>query len=347
MITHSKPWIIDADRYAVDTVLAGGLIAQGEHVRELERECARYLSTADAVAVGSGTAALILALRALQLTEGAEIILPTYVCRNVVEAVITVGCSPVLCDVGDTWNVTVELVGRAMSRRTGAIIIVHTFGIPVDTQRFQQFGVPIVDDACQAFGASLGGHMSGTVGEVGVFSFHATKCLTTGEGGLAVSNNRQLVERMRALRDGRVGEAPRIASPMSDLEAALGRSQLGRYGEFLNRRRELARVYLDELADCAIDLPWNIRETSIFFRFPIRLKRGFEAFRECLAGQGIQVRRGVDSLLHWTVQQRGRGFANAELLFAETASLPIYPALTMVEQEKIIEVCRRFSREEA
>src|SRR5689334_8695456 len=109
MITHSKPWIIDADRYAVDTVLAGGLIAQGEHVRELERECARYLSTADAVAVGSGTAALILALRALQLTEGAEISVPTYVCRNVVEAVITVGCSPVLCDVGDTWNVTVEL----------------------------------------------------------------------------------------------------------------------------------------------------------------------------------------------------------------------------------------------
>jgi UDP-4-amino-4-deoxy-L-arabinose-oxoglutarate aminotransferase len=298
------------------------------------------LGVPDSVAVSSGTAALTVALSALPLKKGAEIVIPSYVCKSVAEAVISAQYKPVLCDVGDDWSMTAETVASALTNRTGAIIVVHIFGIPIKLDGFEKFDLPIVEDACQAFGATSAGQMVGTIGTIGIFSFHATKCLTTGEGGLAVAKDQQLLERMRSLRDGEKHPIARVVAPMTDLQAALGLSQISRYPSFLKRRKTIAERYFHGLRDCPIRLPYPVRKDSIFFRFPVRVSGDFYRIRQRFAESGIHVRQGVDELLHNLIKQPGNTFANAENLLSETVSIPIYPALTDDEQEAVLHACR-------
>ena len=174
-----------------------------------------------------------------------------------------------------------------------------------------------------------------------MFSFHATKCLTTGEGGLATSSDVGLVERMRVLRDGvdsALGE--RLASPMTDLQAALGLSQLSRYSEFLRRRKAIADLYFAQLSEYAIQLPEAVRGKSVFFRFPVRVQGDFDVYRQRFEALGVQVRRGVDALLHRVMGLDKHTFPVAERLFAETVSIPIYPALKDEEVQTLIAACR-------
>jgi len=339
MIAHSKPWITNSDREAIDRVVARGMIAQGDEVRRFEERCAEFLGINGCVVVGSGTAALTLALRALNLDRGCEVILPTYVCRDVLEAVLDADCAPSLCDVGEHWNMTVDTVKKVITPRTGAIILVHIYGIPIDVDAFLALGLPVVEDACQALGARLNGQPVGTFGHVGVYSFHATKCLTTGEGGLAASNESRLLDRMRTIRNGRTVDFRRVASPMSDIQAALGLSQLERYTQFLATRRTIADMYFKALRHCAVTLPDEVCIDSMYFRFPVRVRGDFEVFRRRFAEWNVEIRRGVDELLHWSFPHPARSFDEAERLFNETISLPIYPALTTAEQETVIAAC--------
>jgi UDP-4-amino-4-deoxy-L-arabinose-oxoglutarate aminotransferase len=341
MIQHSKPWIAEADRRAVDDVLATGMLSQGDRVAEFEAAAAEYLGSSGAVAVGSGTAALTLTLKALDVSAGDQVILPTYVCRNVLEAVFSSGASPVLCDVGDEWNMTAETVAPKISDKTAAIILVHIYGIPADTQAILNLGIPVVEDCAQAFGAQVAGAKVGTSGVIGMFSFHATKCLTTGEGGLAVSSDPILLSKMRALRDGSENlPADRLTSPMTNLQAALGLSQLSRYPQFLDRRQKIADAYFSGLKHCAVELPTAIRGKSIFFRFPLRAQGDFESLRKQFDELGVHVRRGVDRLLHHSLGLDAAGYANAERGFANTVSIPIYPALDDQEVDRVVEACR-------
>ena len=345
MIPHSKPWITDDDRKAIEIVLKTGMISQGEEVKRFERMCAQYLGSAHAVATASGTAALVLALRALELEKGAEVVVPTYVCKSVGEAVLTAGLRPVLCDSGPSWNMTVETVAEKITSETGAIVLVDIFGIPVDAETFvTTFGLPVIEDACQAFGAESRDRKVGTAGAVGIFSFHGTKCLTTGEGGLAVTNSRVLSERMRLLRDGTFQLAGRITAPLSDIQAALGLSQLSRYEDFLKRRARISQWYFDALADTSAQLPHSIREESIFFRFPLRTKGEFTFYKKVFSETGVEVRQGVDSLLHTYDPSVHSSFPQADRAFKETLCLPIYPALTDGEVEQIVEASRSVFR---
>lgn len=341
MITHSKPWITEADREAVGRVLSGGMVARGRVAEEFEAAAAGYLGASDGVAAASGTAALLLTLRALGVGAGDEVILPTYVCKSVHEVVTTLGARGVLCDVGDDWNMTPREVAPHVTERTAAIIVVHIFGIAADTRAFTEFGVPVVEDCCQAFGAKAGGEFAGTVGAAGVYSFHAIKCLTTGEGGLAVSNDPRLIERMRELRDGGEGLAEaRVAAPLTDMQAALGLSQLARYEEFQSRRQKIAARYFDELSGCPVRLPEGVKGASMFYRFPVRAGGDFRDGRRRFEERGVQVRRGVDRLLHRFLGLERGLFPNAERLFRETVSIPIYPALADAEVERVAEAAR-------
>lgn len=179
-------------------------------------------------------------------------------------------------------------------------------------------------------------------GTIEVLSFHAIKCLTTGEGGMALSNDASLLEQMRGFRDGVDSHlAMRIASPMTDIQGALGLSQLVRYDDFLKRRRDIAEQYFAELYDLPVQLPECIRNESIFFRFPLRVHGDFYAYRNRFDALNVQVRQGVDALLHRISGEDRRLFPVAEQLFAETLSIPIYPTLRDVEVQAVIAACRR------
>jgi perosamine synthetase len=348
MIPHSKPFIDETDHQAVRDALASGMIAQGNRVRQFEEAVTAYLGRTGGVAVNSGTAALILSLKALDVHAGDEVVLPTYVCRSVAEAVWAVGATPVICDIGDQWLMSPETVAAKVSSRTAALVAVHMFGIRADVAGLRQFGLPVIEDACQAFEARhepAQGARDKAGGSILVLSFHAIKCLTTGEGGMALSDDPDVLEKMRRFRDGvEAATVARIGSPMTDLQAALGLSQLGKYDGFLRRRRAIADRYFDALADLPVQLPYGIRDKSIFFRFPVRIRGDFDTCREQLAACGVQVRRGVDALLHRTLAAGDGEFAGAERLFRETLSIPLYPALTDHEIETVVGACRTLLR---
>ena len=318
------------------------MIAQGALVEEFEYSVGSYLRLGFGVATSSGTAALVLALQILGIGRGAEVILPTYVCRSVLEAVMTVGATPKICDVGHNWVMTSDEVERFVSDRTAAIIAVHIFGIPVDVESLKDFEVPVIEDACQALGMKVNGVPAGGLGDLGILSFHATKCLTTAEGGMVVSNNNQLIADARRRRDGTNGIAERTPTPLSDLQAALGLSQLSRYDQFLERRRKLRSLYTQAFQSSDV-VELLDSDTDFLFRFPLRVKTPFKVLQAKMRERNVAIRQGVDQLLHRDMGMADGSYPNAVKAFEHTASIPFYPALCEQEckdvAEALIEVC--------
>lgn len=336
IITHSKPWIAAEDREAVLKVLESNLIGQGIQCRALEERLARWVNAADGVAVGSGAAAITLALHGIKIKQGDEVILPTYVCRSVPEAVLSLQAVPVFCDVGEDWVITVDAAARRMTTRTRAIIAPHMYGIYCDAMSIRALGVPVIEDCAQAF---AGEFQRDIQGDVAIFSFHPTKCLTAGEGGAAVSADLQLVERMRAYRDGEATKLQeRLFSPMSDIAASLVLTQLDRYSQMLTRRRCLANRYRAVIEKInSVRLNSRALEHSMFFRFPVLRDGGVDSCRDEFLQRGIHVRRGVDALLHRYMGMGDDSFPISAGLFNTTISLPIYPALTEAEETRCME----------
>jgi perosamine synthetase len=335
-IPHSKPWITDADRRAVEQTLRSCMLAQGERARELERKLSAWVNAVDGVAVGSGSAALVLALRGVGVKPGDEVILPSYVCPSVMEAVLTAEADPVLCDVGADWVVTPEDVVRRVTQRTQAVIIPHMYGVFADVGSFRSLGLAVIEDCAQAVDAN---GRRGMTADVAVFSLHPTKCLTAGEGGVAVSEDPDIVAAMRRLRDGSPDvDSPRLFSPLSDIAASLALSQLARYSQALTRRQEIAHRYLRALEPI---IPGSLNlsafQSSMHFRFPIRVKGGLGSHRATFLQAGIHVRQGVDVLLHRRLGLLDADFRMSVAHFASTISLPIYPALSAEQESYCVE----------
>lgn len=330
MIPHSRPWITETDQLSVQSVLASGMIAQGEKVLQFENAVCNYLGVRYAVTQSSGTAALVLALRTLDIGHNDEVILPTYVCRSVLEAVLSVGARPVLCDVDDTGVVTTVTIDPHITSKTKAIIAVHIFGHPCNLEGLKQMGIPVIGDACQAFGLNINGLMSEAFGDIGILSFHATKCLTSGEGGMLVTCNKAWGERARQLAEGSTSPSLRNVAPVSDLQAALGLSQLGRYSDFLNRCNELRCQYTKEAQRLGIKIG-DPAKSNMLFRFTLRTDQLFEIVQAKFREQGVSVRRGVDELLHRTLGLSDSLFPIAVRLYEQTISVPFYPSLSIDE----------------
>src|SRR5207247_1116004 len=190
----------------------------------------------------SGSAALELSLRALDVGHGDEVVVPTYACDALHHAVTRCGATPVLADADpETLGPAAKDVARRLTRRTRAVVVVHPFGLGLDLDEFLALGVPVVEDCAQAIGARVAGRSVGSRGALAVCSFYATKLLTTGEGG-AVAGAPERVARVRDARDYDEREAlvPRFNFKLTDIQAALGRSQLGRLDACIARRRAIA-----------------------------------------------------------------------------------------------------------
>jgi UDP-4-amino-4-deoxy-L-arabinose-oxoglutarate aminotransferase len=334
-IYHSKPWITTEDRISVEQVLLSNIIDQGQKVSEFEEKVACFVGAKFSIAVGSGTAALILALKALNINKGDEVILPTYVCHKVRDAIYSVGATPIFCDVGEYWHMTPKTVGPHISVKTKAIILVHIFGIAVDAESFKVFNVPIIENYCQAFGTEINGRKLKLQGAIGIFSFHATKCLTTGEGGMVITNNFEFAEKLKKIRF-----VNSVASPMTNMQAALGINQLTRYSYMLSKRKQIARLYFEKIPAYLTEKLSKLSARSIFFRFPITVNHDFNKIKIFFRKRKIFVKRGVDNLLHRSSNLPDAEFPNATELYRKTLSLPIYPALTEKEQGIIIDTTR-------
>ena len=335
-VPHSRPWLEVTDHSAMTRVLRSGMIAHGADVEAFEQAVAELLGASGGIACTSGTSALVLAFRTLGIGDGDEVVLPTYVCWNVLAAVTACGATPRLCDVDDSGVPTVQTVRAVLSARTRAIVAVHIFGHPCDVPSLMQLGVPVVEDACQALGLDVQGKPAGTVGALGILSFHATKCLTTGEGGMLVSSDAALLARARGLAHSDGKHNATGSTAMTNLQAALGLAQLQRYPTFLARRRKLFQAYDAAARHLSMATPGYPGVPSFLFRYTLRSRQPFDAVQPALLKLGVQARRGVDELLHRRLRLDDSNFPGAAAMIAHTVSLPFYPSLTGAESAQVV-----------
>ena len=332
MIAHSGPWLTEEDQAAVIAALESGQLAQGPAVARFEAALADYMQARAVVAVGSGQAALVLALRSLKIAPGDEIILPTYVCFTVAQAVRSIGAVPVLCDIGEQWVMTAESVAAKVTRRTKAVIVVHIFGILADTPQIERLGHPVIEDFCQAFGGKYSEASFPITSRLAFFSFNAAKCLAAGEGGAVATDDENFANRLKEIKSSKL-----VPAPLSDLSAVLGLSQLLRYDQALAQRLNVANYYFHKLPPSLTDRIKKVEKKN-FFRFPLFRPLGpeFEDIRQLFAKRGIAIRLGVDDLLHRRNGLTDRGFENAVATIRGTLSIPIRPGLTQPDLDAIV-----------
>ncbi len=341
-IPHSRVHLEQDDVDAVAEVLRTGHIAQGLMVQSLERELAQFVGVRGGVAVSSGTVALELAMRAVGVGPGDEVIMPSFVCAAPWLAAKRIGAIPILVDIKlDAYALDPAHVEQALSTRTKTIIVPHLFGFPAHLTALENFDVPIIEDCAQTLGAMENGRQVGTVGTMAVCSLYATKLLCAGEGGMILSNHQNLLSRALGIRQYDEMEHLNAAAgnyKMTDMQAALGLAQLAKLKGFLNRRSEIAGYYRSRLQGKSIELPSIVPgRTHVYFRFVVRLpylKGKDDVLAHLMArleNRGIQCRRPIFRPLHRYLGETD--FPKSDEAYHTALSLPIYPSLTDEEVE--------------
>ncbi len=339
-VPHSRPTLDQHDIERVTAQLRSGMVAEGELSARVETRLAQRWRMAAATATGSGTQALVLALAALGVDSGAEVLCPDYVCPEVLAAIEARGALPVLVDIAGDYFPSRGDLANAMTPRTAAIVLPFLLGLYRPTADLRDLGVPLIADCAQFFPA----HDAPVEldADLVVLSFEGTKMLTSGEGGAVLAFDAAMGARVAACK--RLGDGPYKFNlyPLSDLQAALLDAQLDRIDTFIERRRRLAERYRAGLRMAPdITCPGWLAPYSCFFRYPLRIGNAPDELLprliEFCGGRGVAVRRPVDTLLH-RLRPCAAGFPGAERAWRETLSLPIYPGLGDAEQSQVIEI---------
>lgn len=336
IIPHSKPTVGKEESLRVVNVIESAQLAQGPVVQKFEQDFARKTCAGYAAAVTSGTAALHLTLLALGVGPEDEVIIPSYVCTALLNAVHYVGATPVLADIDpDTYNLDPVDVSKHLTGQTRAVIVPHLFGLAAEMQDFRSLGVPIIEDCAQAVGGTYREKPVGAHGEAAIYSFYATKVMTTGEGGMVASDSKGLIDRVKELREYDNVDKYKIRYnyKMTDIQAAMGLSQLARLNSFIENRRAIAEKYRQAFQSLDIKLPFHTSE-HIYYRYVVGLKTDPEQLIRRLAGRGITCARPVHHPLHF--YQGLKDCPQTEKVWRQSLSIPIYPSLRENEMKRVI-----------
>jgi perosamine synthetase len=360
-IPLSSPDLGEREVAAVLDVLRSPRLSLGEKLLEFEAAFARYTGSAHAVAVSSGTAALHLALLCAGVQPGDEVIVPSFTFIAVANAVRYVGAVPVFVDIAPhSLNLAPAAVQAAVTSRTRAIVVVHTFGVPADMHPLLEIArgrnLCVIEDACEALGAEYDGRRLGSLGRVGVFGFYPNKQITTGEGGMLVTNDSEIAARARSLRNqGRGASGDWFEHQelgynyrISEISCALGLAQLSRIDEFLTKRATVAEQYRQRLETIAdLELPPVVvpRGKISWFVYVVRLAQRFRAggrdrVAASLAARDIACGRYFAPIhlqpAYRDIPHRCLDLAVTESLAERALALPFFNRLTV---EQLDEVC--------
>lgn len=351
---------VEEIRAALDAAIAGvldaGRFVLTERVEDFEREFAAWCGVSRAIGVASGTDAIGIALRAVGVEPGDEVVTVANTCVPTVAGIEAAGAVPVLIDVDpETFTLDPACLERALTPRTQAVVPVHLYGRCADMEPILDVartrGLKVVEDAAQAHGAEYGGRRAGTLGDAAAFSFYPTKNLgALGDAGAVVTDDREVAERARLLRN--YGERERYVSVLAAgnsrldaLQAAALSAQLPHLERWNERRRELASLYREALADTGLALPTEAeRGRHVYHLFVVRVPDR-DAFRARLSEAGIGTLVHYPRPVHWHpayahLDRGDQSLAISERLCGEVVSLPLYPELTDAEAERVIEGVR-------
>ncbi|MCD8377195.1 MAG: DegT/DnrJ/EryC1/StrS family aminotransferase [Candidatus Gastranaerophilales bacterium] len=341
----------DAEK-AVCEVMRSGSYILGKNSKALEQELAEYIGVNYTVGLNSGTDALHLALRALDIGKGDEVITTAFTFVATAEAIGIVGATPVFVDIdSDTFNIDPAKIEEAITPRTKAIIPVHLYGQPCDMDRImdiaKRHNLRVIEDCCQAIGSSYKGQKVGSFGDFGCYSFYPTKNLgTMGDGGLITTNSEELKNRVIALRNH--GGAVRyhhdeigVNSRLDEIQAAILRVKLPYINEWNTKRRERASVYNELFCKCSdIQTPKELDNTyCVYHQYTVKVPNRDEIF-EKLHEAGIGAMLYYPIPLHLQKVHDYLGIKKGSLPVTEknteiVMSLPMFPELTREEQETV------------
>ena len=361
-IPVSKPIISDGELKRVAEVLNSGMIAQGDVVREFEKRFSEYIGVNQAVAVINGTVALDVALKALGIGPGDEVVTTPFTFIATANAILFQRAKPVFADIEPrTYNLDPDSVMEKVNSKTKAVIGVHIFGHPFDVTAIleicQDHGLILIEDAAQAHGAEYEGKKVGGFG-TGCFSFYATKNMTTGEGGMITTSDEKVAERCRLIRNH--GESMKYHHVMlghnfrmTNIQAAIGIAQLERLDEFNERRRRNAEFLNRHLKVEGLVKPVEVGNVRhVYHQYVVRLEEEFPMSREEF--MGYLKDRGVGCAVHYPLPvyrqplylELGFGDARcpvAEEVASKVLSLPVHPGLGRDELEYMVEVINSVS----
>jgi perosamine synthetase len=339
-----------------DCIRTGWISSLGKHIGLFEESFAKFCRSKHAAAVSNGTTALHLALIALGVGKGDEVIIPDLTFVATANSVKYTGAKVVLVDVTrETWTIDPEAVLAAITPRTKAIIGVHLYGHPFDIDRVLQIArkrkIKVIEDAAEAHGSLYKGKRVGALTDIGCFSFYGNKVITTGEGGMVVTNDAELDARIRFLRDHSMDPHRRYYHPeigynyrMTNMQAAVGRGQMKRIVGIIAAKRRIAKWYAERLKNVVgitlpPEKPWA---RSVYWLYSILLERRFGLTSRELAGQlssdGIETRRLFIPMNLLPMYATRRKFPVSEHISHNALSLPSSPTLT---EEDIDFICER------
>jgi perosamine synthetase len=338
IISHSRPFIGKEEITAVTALLKTGFIAQGSQADALEKEVSKTVGLKYGIAVASGTASLHLALLALGVKKNDTVIIPSFVCTALLNAVCMTGASALFADINsESGHINAKSVKSVIQKNTKAIIVPHLFGQPAEIDKICKLGIPVIEDCAQCVGATLKRNKIGSFGLMSVFSFYATKLISSGEGGMVCTSNREIADKIRDLRDydNRSDYKIRYNYKLSDIHASIAVCQLKKLNKMVSRRREIANYYLREFKNLPVCLPYPIPNTHpVYFRFVIRVKPEVKTIINKMKKVGIQCARPIFKPLHYYFNRK-YFLPKTDEFYRSAISIPIYPALTEKEMKSV------------
>lgn len=372
LIPVAKPLLDEREVEAARRVVLSGWVTQGPEVAAFEKEFAAYVGAPHACAISNCTAALHLALLAVGVREGDEVITASHSFIATANAIRHTGAIPVFVDIeAEGFNIDPRLIEKAITGRTKAILCVHQLGMPCDLERIveigRRYGLPVVEDAACATGSQIlwgeeWQRIGKPHGDIACFSFHPRKVITTGDGGMITTANADYDRQVRLLRQHamNVTDTVRHGSPrvifenydevgfnyrMTDIQAAIGREQLRRLPDLIEIRRRLARLYATRLEQSDIEPPFEpVWARSNWQSYCVRLPRGVDQreVMQALLDRGVSTRRGVmNAHLEGAYASRDSGrvagsLARSEAAQSGTIMLPMFAQMTTEQVESVV-----------
>jgi len=352
-----KVYMDDGIKKAVLEVLDSGWYILHERVHEFEEKFAQFCGVKNAVCVASGTAAIFLSLRALNIKRGDEVIIPSFSFIATANPILEVGAKPVFVDIDPrTYTIDPEKTRKAVTKRTKAIMPVHLYGHPADMDPIldvaKENDLYVVEDACQAHGAKYKGRRTGGIGHVACFSFYPSKNMTVcSDGGAVVTNDEEIAEKVRKLRD--LGRVDKYVFDLrgynlrfNEIQAAIGIKQLEKLPRWNESRRNIAKMYnkaLDDLVTIPIEESWA---KHVYHLYVIRTKKR-DKLKEFLGNCGISTLVHYPVPIHeqpaiTSVMRNLPKLKNTERFAKEVLSIPMHPTVTKREVEYVSGKIREF-----
>lgn len=351
-------------KYLCECIDTGWISSEGPFVKEFEQRMCESVGRRYGIAVSNGTAALEVAAQALGISHGDEVIMPTFTIISCAMAITKLGATPVLVDsYADTWNMDVNEIEKKITKKTKAIMVVHLYGLPVQMDRIMEiahkYQLKVIEDAAEMYGQTYRGKPCGSFGDVSTFSFYPNKHVTTGEGGMVLTDDPEIAERCRSLRNLCFRRDVRyVHDEISDnyrftnLQAAVGLAQIERKEEFVARKRKMGRFYTDNLSDMeGIELPVEKTDyaENIYWVYGIVLKDEIKLnnreIQKILAQKGIGTRTFFWCMHEQPVYSKnglfkGEKYPCAERLARRGFYIPSGLALTEKQMGQVVQVIR-------